>query len=102
MVLTVRLTFTVLSQRRNTGCDSDVSLIAKGEKCFSLASAHFRRVARAVEVDVAFDPADAGLLGAIGIVSEAGGVMELIHQLLGAVLFHGLTPPFDKKGTPGT
>jgi len=50
-----------------------------------------------VEVDVEFDPADVGLLGAIGRVFEADGVTELIQQLLGAALFHGLTPPFDKE-----
>jgi len=59
---------------------------------------HAVGVAHAVEVDVAFDPADVGLLGAIGRVFEADGVTELIQQLLGAVLFHGLTPPFDKEG----
>ena len=57
---------------------------------------HAVGVAHAVEVDVAFDPAGVGLLGAIGRVFEADGVTELIKQLLGAVLFQGLTPPFDK------
>ena len=51
-----------------------------------------------MEVEIAFDPADAGLLGAIGGVFGADGVTELIQQLLGAVLFHGLTPPLDGKG----
>jgi len=66
-------------------------------KGFDLGSAHLRQVAHAVEVEIAFDPADAGLLGAIGGVFGADGVTELIQQLLGAVLFHGLTPPFDKE-----
>jgi len=54
---------------------SDVFLDRQvGEKGFDLGIAHFGRVAHAVEVDVAFDPADVGLLGAIGIVFEADGI----------------------------
>jgi hypothetical protein len=34
----------------------------------------FGRVTHAVEKGVAFDPADVGLLGAIGIVFEANGI----------------------------
>jgi hypothetical protein len=32
------------------------------------------RVTHAVEVDIAFDPADVGLPGAIGVVFEADGI----------------------------
>jgi hypothetical protein len=32
------------------------------------------------------------------MVFEADGITELIQQLPGTVLFHGMTPPFDKKG----
>jgi hypothetical protein len=69
-----------------------------GEKGFDLESAHFGRVTHIVEVDVALDPAIVGLLRALGMVFEADGITDLIQQLLGAVLFHGLTPPFDRRG----
>jgi hypothetical protein len=70
-------------------------------------------VTHVVEVDVALDPADVGLLRVIGIVfalscdSTGGGwhpfaklrtSTDLIQELLGTVLFHGLTPSFDRKG----
>jgi len=50
-----------------------------GEKGFDLGSAHFGRVTHVVEVDVALDPADVGLLRAIGIVFEADGVTDLVR-----------------------
>jgi hypothetical protein len=68
-----------------------------GEKGLDLGSAHFGRETYDVEMDVPFDPAYVGLLGAIGVVLEADGITDLIQSLLGAVLFHGLTPPFDKE-----
>ena len=34
--------------------------------------------------------------GPIGMVFEADGITDLFQQLPGAVLFHGLTPPFDR------
>jgi hypothetical protein len=45
-----------------------------GEKGLDLRSAHLGRVTHVVEIDVALDPADVGLLGAIGIVFEADGI----------------------------
>ena len=55
--------------------NSDVFLDRQvGEKGFDLGIAHFRRVEHALKVDVAFAPADAGLLGAIGITLEAHGI----------------------------
>jgi hypothetical protein len=50
-----------------------------GEKGFDLGSAHFGRSTHIVEVDVALDPADVGLLRAIGIVFEADGITDLIQ-----------------------
>jgi len=50
-----------------------------GEKGFDLGSAHVGRVTHAVEVDIAFDLADVGLLGAIGVVFEADGIADLIQ-----------------------
>ena len=50
-----------------------------GEKGLDPGSAHVGRVTQAVEVDIAFDPADVGLLGAIRVVFEAA-------------------PPFDRRG----
>ena len=43
---------------------------------FYFGSAHFGRMADIVKEDVAFDPADVGLLGANGIVFEADGVTD--------------------------
>ena len=40
----------------------------------TFGGAHFARVAHIVEKDVAFNPADVGLLGAIGVVLEADGI----------------------------
>jgi len=40
--------------------------------------AHFRLVMDAVEVDVVLDPADVGLLHAIGLMFEADGIAGLI------------------------
>jgi hypothetical protein len=45
-----------------------------GEKGFDLGSAHLGWVTHIVEVDIAFDPADVGLLGTIGVVFEADGI----------------------------
>jgi len=49
-----------------------------GEKAFDLGSAHLGRMAHVVEIDVALDPADVGLLGTVGIVFEADGITDLI------------------------
>jgi hypothetical protein len=68
-----------------------------GEKGFDLGSAHFGRVTHVVEVDVALDPADVGLLRAIGIVFETDRITDLIQQLLGAMFFHELIPPFGRE-----
>jgi len=59
-----------------------------GEIGFDLGSAHLGRVTHVVEVNVTLDPADVGLLGAIGIVFEADGITDLIQQLFGTMLFH--------------
>ena len=67
------------------------------EEGLGLRSTHFGRVAHVAEVDVALDPANVGLLRAIGIVFEADGIADLSQLLLGMVLFPGLTPPFDKR-----
>ena len=32
------------------------------------------------------------------VVFEAHGVSDLGRQVLGALLLHGLTPPFDREG----
>ena len=64
----------VLWRRGNVFLDGQV-----GEKGFDLGSAHLLWTAHAVEVDVAFDPADVGLLRAIGIVFEANGITDLIQ-----------------------
>ena len=54
---------------------SDVFLDRQvGEKGFDLGIAHFGLVPHSVEPDVPFDPADLGLLCAIGIVFEADGI----------------------------
>ena len=45
-----------------------------GEKGFDLRSAHSGRATHVVEVDVALDPADVGLLCAIGIMFEADDI----------------------------
>lgn len=83
----------VLCRSGNVFLDGQV-----GEKGFDLESAHFGRVTHIVEVDVALDPANVGLLRALGMVFEADGIMDLIQQLLRAVLFQGMTPPFDQRG----
>lgn len=51
-----------------------------------------------MEVDVALDPADVRLLRAVGTVSEAYDIEDLIQWLLGAVLCHVLALPLDRKG----
>ena len=57
------------------GRGSDVFLDSQvGEIGFDLGGAHFGRVTHVVEVDVALDPADVGLLRAIGVVLEADGI----------------------------
>jgi hypothetical protein len=66
------------------------------EKGFDLRSALLGQVAQIVEVDLALDLADVGLLRAMGIVFETDGITDKMQQLLEAVLFHGLTPPFDR------
>jgi hypothetical protein len=43
-----------------------------GEKSFDLGSARFGWVTLIVEIDVALDPADVGLLCAIGILETDG------------------------------
>ena len=49
------------------GRSSDVFLDGRvGETGFDLGSAHFGGMAHVVEVDVALDPANVGLLGASG------------------------------------
>jgi hypothetical protein len=47
-----------------------------------LGSAHFGWVTHVVEVDVALDPADVGLLCAIGVVFEADGIADLSNSFL--------------------
>jgi len=47
-----------------------------GHERFHFGSAHFGRMADIVKEDVAFDPADVGLLSANGIVFEADGVTD--------------------------
>jgi hypothetical protein len=42
--------------------------------------------AHVVEVDVALDPADVGLLCAIGVVLEADGIADLLNSFLGGAL----------------
>jgi hypothetical protein len=63
-----------------------------GQECLYFGGAHFGRVAHVVEKDVAFDPANVGLLGANGLVLEADGVADLVQQFLGASLLHRLPP----------
>lgn len=81
----------------------DVLLDCKvSEKGFDLWRSHLGWVAHAVEKDVTLDPADVGLLGAVGIVSEAQGVADLIQEFFGALLLHGLAGClllFDKKNS---
>jgi hypothetical protein len=48
-------------------------------------------VRKAVKHDAAFDPLDAGLLGAVGVVLEPERIPDLIEQL-GCACFHGLMP----------
>ena len=50
-----------------------------GEKGLDLGSVHFGRVTHVVKVDVALDPADVGLLGAIGVVFETDGITDLMQ-----------------------
>ena len=62
--------YLLISGRAKVG--SGVRLGLDKGRC--LGSAHFGRMTRVVEVDVALDPADVGLLRAIGIVFEADGI----------------------------
>ena len=70
-----------------------------GQERFYFGGPHFGRVTYVVEVDVALDPVDVGLLGADGVVLEADGVTDtstelsagLVEEFLG-VLFHIRAP----------
>ena len=56
------------------------------------------RVAHVSERDVAFDPADVGVLGADGVVLEADGLAGLTQQSLRALFRHELFPLVDNHG----
>lgn len=68
-----------------------------GEKGFDFRRAHFFGMALVVERDVARDPADVGLLAAVGVVFQAQGVAHLVQKSLGCWLwFHGRFPSFAR------
>ena len=50
-----------------------------GEECFDVGGASVLGVTILVKGDLARDPADVGLLGALGIVSEGGGITDSIQ-----------------------
>jgi hypothetical protein len=50
-------------------------------------------VAYVVEVDVALDPVDVGLLGADRVMLEADGVANLIQKFFGVLFRHRPFPP---------
>ena len=64
-----------------------------GQECFYFGSAHFGRMAHAVEKDVALDPVDVGLLGADRAMLEADGVANLIQKFFGVLFRHRPFPP---------
>ena len=70
------------------------------EQGFDRGSAQLGRVTRTVEGNVAHDPADASLVRATGIALEAKSIPDVTQQLLGTVLYRGLTLPFDRRGLP--
>lgn len=53
-----------------------------GQERRCLTSAHFAGMALVVEEDVALDPVDAGLVGAVGVVFQADGVARLTQGSL--------------------
>lgn len=55
-----------------------------GEKGLNLRQVHLGRTVHVMGVDVAFGPADVGLLGATGAMLWADGITNLVKQLLGA------------------
>jgi hypothetical protein len=70
------------SVQRVLGGGSDISLHGQvGEKGLHFQCAHLGRMAHVMEVDVAFDPVEVGLLGADGVVSQADGVANTFDKL---------------------
>jgi hypothetical protein len=55
-----------------------------GEKIPNFRCANLGRMGHVMEVDVAFDPVDVGLLGATGVMLWADGITNLVEQLLEA------------------
>jgi hypothetical protein len=55
-------------------CDAARRVLGQGAGREDVLPAHFVRMAHAVEVDVALEPADVDLLRATGIVFEADGI----------------------------
>jgi len=49
-------------------------------KCFDMRRFHLRRMTLPVKKDIALDPVDIGLLGAIAIVQYAQTVPDLVQQ----------------------
>jgi hypothetical protein len=81
------------------GGGGDVCLDGQvGQECFHLGGAHFDRVAHVVEKDVAFDPANVGLLGADGVVLETDGVADLSSSFFGRFSSTSCLLRFDKNG----
>jgi len=64
-----------------------------GQKPGNLWFAHRLRMALVVEKNIALDPIQVGLFGAIGIVLEAQGVAHLVKEFFrGRVLAHFISP----------
>ena len=69
------------------GGDGDLSFDGEvGDEGLDLGFCHVFGVAFLVEEDVAFDPFDVGLFGAVGVVFGAEGFAHLIEQFFGGGL----------------
>ena len=64
-----------------------------GEKGLDFRRTHVLGMAFVVQQDVARDPADVGLFGAVGVMFQAQGVAHLVQKSLGCWLwFHSRFP----------